>query len=266
MPYAFHNGVRIYWEEEGSGEPLLMIMGLSFPMAMWGELRGVLAKNFRTILLDNRGAGNSDVPARHWNMAQMAEDAACVLDAAGVRTVDLIGVSMGGMIAQELTLQHPERVRKLILGCTACGGFKAVLPDARALYTLGSPFMTREARLRAVLPLIYDPHTPQERIDADIARLKGNAPSERGYLQQFAAILPWHSYDRLPRIHAPALVIHGETDGLVPPANAPILADRISGAKLKMIPQASHMFHTDQPEITRDTLLEFLKEDSYVRS
>ena len=241
-------------------------MGLSFSMAMWGELRGILAQNFRTILLDNRGVGHSDVPMRHWNVAQMAEDAACVLDAAGVQTADVMGVSMGGMIAQELTLQHPERVRKLILGCTSCGGFKAVFPDARSLYTLGSPFMTRLARLRAVLPLIYDPHTPQERIDADIARLKGNAPGVRGYLQQFTAILTWHSYKRLPRIHAPTLVVHGETDRLVPPANAPILANRIPGAKLKMIPQASHMFHTDQPDITRDTLLQFLKEDSYVRS
>lgn len=242
-----------------------MIMGLSFSMAMWGELRGVLAKNFRTILLDNRGVGHSDVPKRRYNMAQMAEDAASVLDAAGVRTADVIGVSMGGMIAQELILQHPERVRKLVLGCTHCGGLQTVLPDARALYVLTSPFMTRPARLRAVLPLIYDPHTPKERIDADLDRLKGKKPNIIGYLQQMAAILPWHSYNRLPQIHAPTLVIHGETDRLVPPANAPILANRIPGAQLKMIPQASHLFYTDQPVISRDSLLGFLKEDSYVR-
>lgn len=243
-----------------------MIMGLSFSMAMWGDIRGVLARWFRTILLDNRGTGRSDVPRRRSSIAHMAEDALRVLDAAGVQRADVIGVSMGGMIAQELTLQHPERVRKLILGCTHCGGFKAVLPDPGALYALTFPFMTRAARLRAVLPLIYDPHTPKERIEADLKHLKGNLPSVLGYVQQFAAIVPWHSYDRLTRIHAPTLVVHGETDRLVPPANAPILANRIAGAKLKMIPHASHMFHTDQPEITRDMLIAFLQEDFHVRS
>src|SRR5215472_8215052 len=129
MPYAISRGARIWWEEEGEGEPLLMIMGLSFSLAMWRDLRAIMARHFRAIVFDNRGVGRSDVPLRPWSMGTMARDAAAVLDAAGVDKAHVIGVSMGGMIAQELTLRYPSRVRKLILACTQCGGARAVRPD-----------------------------------------------------------------------------------------------------------------------------------------
>ena len=258
MPYTKNKGVRIYWEEEGSGEPLLMIMGLSFSLAMWGELRGILTRHFRAILLDNRGAGKSAVPLHLFSIPEMASDAACVLDAAGVQSTDVIGLSMGGMIAQELTLRHPERVRRLVLGCTLCGGPNAVPPDKRAMHALRFPFMTRERRLRAMLPLIYHPQTPKERIDRDVDILRRNKPSVLGYLLQFGAILKWDSYESLPSIQSPTLVMHGDSDGLIPVANARIIASRIPGAKLVIIPDASHLFPVDQPEITRNTLLDFL--------
>src|SRR5438270_12806140 len=107
MPYALNKGARIWWEEEGEGEPLLMILGLSFSLKMWRELRTIMARYFRVILLDNRGVGKSDVPLRPWSMRTMARDAAAVLDAAGVEAAHVLGISMGGMIAQELALMYP---------------------------------------------------------------------------------------------------------------------------------------------------------------
>jgi 3-oxoadipate enol-lactonase len=259
MPYAWNKRTRIYWEEEGQGDPLLMIMGLGFSMAMWRNLRPVLAQHFHIILLDNRGVGRSDVPLLPFSMATMARDAACVMDAAGFRSAHVLGMSMGGMIAQELALNFPDRVRKLVLACTNCGRSKSVHPDPKVLRVLAPrPFESRAARLEKLIPYIYDSHTPRERIDADLAVVRKNMPPLRGYLEQAAAIAAWDSYYRLPGIKNPTLVIHGVTDRLVPAANARILANRIPCAKLVLLPDASHIFPTDQPELARKELLAFL--------
>jgi 3-oxoadipate enol-lactonase len=126
MPFVENQGAKLYWDEQGSGEPLLLIMGLSYPSYMWHRSRPVLANSYRTIALDNRGVGQSDVPPGIYSIALMASDAAAVMDAAGVESAHVFGVSMGGMIAQEFALQYPSRVRSLILGCTAAGGPHAV--------------------------------------------------------------------------------------------------------------------------------------------
>jgi 3-oxoadipate enol-lactonase len=258
MPYAYNKRVRIYWEEDGAGDPLLMIMGLSFTLSMWGELRRTLAKHFRTILFDNRGVGKSDVPSRPFSMRAMARDALCVLDAASTGVAHVVGFSMGGMIAQELALTYPNRVGKMVLGCTSCGGLSATLPEIEALGLLTFPFLTRAARLKRMVPLIYHPSTPKERIERDLEVIRANAPTVPGYMQQLGAILRWHSFRRLPHIAADTLVIHGETDRLIPPVNASVLANRIPNSKLVLIPDASHIFPTDQPEITCRALLDFL--------
>jgi pimeloyl-ACP methyl ester carboxylesterase len=258
MPWADNSGVRIYWEEEGSGEPLLMIMGLSFSLAMWGELRPFLARHFRTLLFDNRCVGLSDAPRPPFPLAAMARDAVAVLDAAGVRKASVVGFSMGGMIAQELALLCPERLDRLVLACTHCGGLKSVRADWRVLHVLASPFIAPELKLNRLVPFIYHPQTPRERIERDLKVIRSHQPTFRGLMQQLTAIVSWHAWSRLPRIKAETLVIHGEDDLLVPPGNARILADRIPGARLTLLPRASHVFPTDQPELTRSALFDFL--------
>jgi 3-oxoadipate enol-lactonase len=119
-------------------------------------------------------------------------------------------------------------------------------------------FVPREKRIAAVLPFIYDEHTPRNQVEADVQLLRRNATPVWGFIAQLLAIISWQSYDRLPQITAPTLVIHGENDLLVPPGNAKILADRIPNAKLVILPHASHIFPTDQPERTREELLAFL--------
>src|SRR5262245_33191430 len=234
-------------------------MGLGYPSDAWWRTRPVLAKSFRTIALDNRGVGRSEMPQGPYPIPVMASDALAVLDAAGVASAHVYGVSMGGMIAQELTLQHPERVRSLILGCTASGGPNAVqaAPEVRTvLMSRGS--MSPEQAAEVGIPFIYDPGTPRTRIDEDLEVRRPWFPRGEAYNAQLQGILAWESYSRLPQIAKPTLVIHGETDRLIPPANATLIAERIPGAKLVLLPHASHLFATDQPEASMRAVQQFL--------
>jgi 3-oxoadipate enol-lactonase len=259
MPFADNHGTRIYWDEQGWGAPILLIMGLGYPSAMWHRTRPALSASYRTIALDNRGAGQSDVPPGPYSIALMASDAAAVLDAAGVPSAHVFGVSMGGMIAQEFALQYPERVQSLILGCTAAGGPNAKRAEPAAIEMLKArTWMSREQAAESAIPFIYDTATPRHLIDADIAQRHPWPTSPAGYLAQLQAILAWESFTRLPQITAPTLVVHGKVDRLVPPGNGELIAARIPGARLVLIERASHLFSTDQPEAAEKAVLEFL--------
>jgi 3-oxoadipate enol-lactonase len=259
MALVENEEARIYWDEEGSGEPILLIMGLGVTSHMWHRTRPVLAERFWTLALDNRGVGRSDVPGGPYPIPLMAADAAAVLDAAGVESAHIFGVSMGGMIAQELALQYPKRVRSLLLGCTSAGGPTAVRAEQEARQMLMSRGeMTTEQALEAPVPFIYDSATSRERIDEDVAIRRRWFPRPEAYNAQLQGILAWESYSRLSAIEVRTLVIHGESDRLVPPGNARLIAERIPGAKLVMIPHASHIFATDQPNLTHEAILDFL--------
>jgi pimeloyl-ACP methyl ester carboxylesterase len=258
MPFTENQGAKIYWDEDGHGAPVLLIMGLGWASPMWHRTRPLLARQYRTIALDNRGVGRSDVPAGPYPIALMAADAAAVLDAAGVASAHVVGMSMGGMIAQEFALQYPRRVRSVILGCTASGGPTAVQSEPEVLQLLLRTGMSPEEESRAVNPFIYDVNTPQERIEEDLILRLEWYPTVEGYTAQIQGIIAWEAYSRIAQIAAPTLVIHGETDRLVPPGNAKLIAARIPGAKLVMIPHASHIFTTDQPEPAHRAIFEFL--------
>src|SRR5260221_13250434 len=122
MSFVENLGAGIHWGEEGSGAPLLLIMGLGRSPHAWHRTRPVLGEKYRAIALDNRGVGGSEAPPGPYSIAQTAADATAVLNAARVNTAHIFGVSMGGMIAQEFALQYPNKVRSLILGCTRESG------------------------------------------------------------------------------------------------------------------------------------------------
>src|SRR4029077_11618638 len=136
MSFIENRGAKIYWDEQGQGEPILLIMGLGWASNMWHRTRPVLTAHYRTIAFDNRGAGRSDVPPGPYSIALLASDAAAVLDAANVERAHVLGASMGGMIARDFALQSPKRVPSLILGCTAAGGPRAVQADPQAIQLL----------------------------------------------------------------------------------------------------------------------------------
>jgi pimeloyl-ACP methyl ester carboxylesterase len=163
------------------------------------------------------------------------------------------------MIAQELALQYPERVRSLILGCTAAGGLTAVRSEPEAMQMLmARGKMTPEEGARAALPFTYHPATPQELIEADLEIRRPWFPSRETYAAQLQGILEWESYNRLSQIILPTLVIHGESDQLVPVANGRLIAEKIPGAKLVILPNAGHIFTTDQPDKAHRAIMEFL--------
>ncbi len=259
MPFANNKGTQIYWTEAGSGAPLLLIMGLGYSHDMWHRMTPKLAEQFRVILFDNRGVGRSDIPPGPYSISEMASDAAAVLDAAGVERADVFGISMGGMIAQEFALQYPARVGKLILGCTACGGPKAVRAEAEVNAVLmNRSTMEMEEAIQAGVPFVYDAKTSRDLVEEDLAIRRRSFPEPRAYTAQLQGILAWTSYDRLQNIQAPTLVIHGITDRLVPLGNGKLIAETIPGAKFVEIDDASHIFFTDQTERSLSEISSFL--------
>jgi|HubBroStandDraft_6_1064221.scaffolds.fasta_scaffold159852_2 3-oxoadipate enol-lactonase len=260
MSFVENQGAKIYWDEQGQrqGPPVLLIMGLGYASAMWHRTRPVLAERYRTIAFDNRGVGLSDVPPGPYSIATMAADAAAVLDAAGVASAHVFGVSMGGMIAQEFALQYPARARSLILGCTAAGGPSAVRAESNVIDIMVGRGMTPEQAREAILPYIYDAGTPREKIEEDTSLRRRWLPTAEGYMAQLLAIRVWESCSRLAQITAPTLVIHGKSDALVPRGNGELIAGRIPRAKLVLLDHASHLFLTDQTERAHKEILEFL--------
>jgi 3-oxoadipate enol-lactonase len=258
MAFVNNQGAQIYWDEQGAGEPLLLIMGLGYPAVMWFRTRPVLAKTYRTIAFDNRGVGRSDVPSGPYSINQMASDAAAVLDAIGTNSAHIYGVSMGGMIAQEFALQYPDRVRSLILGCTALGGPQTLkaAPEVAEFFTQRQA--SKEEAVEAAVPFIYDAHTPRERIDEDSALRKSWLPTQEAFMAQLQGILGWEGYSRLDQIKVPTLVIHGESDRLIPCGNGKLIAERIPGAELLLLPNAGHIYTTDQTELAQAAILKFL--------
>ena len=157
MPFIDNAGASIYWRATGKGEPLVLVMGLGCSSALWFRLAPRLARHYRVILLDNRGAGKTAVNnALVHRVAVMASDIAAVLDAAGEKSAHVMGMSMGGMIAQEFALNHPARLRSLILAATNCGGYFAVQGEPKVWGLLFSKAgMTPEDALLAMAPYTF---------------------------------------------------------------------------------------------------------------
>jgi len=252
---------RIAWESEGPEDAptVLLVMGLAFPAAMWFRLVPALAEGYRVIRVDNRGAGRTgDVPGAPYTVETMAADCLAVLDAADVDTAHIVGISMGGLIAQEIVLTVPERVRSLCLIATHPGIAHAVMnPQAMAMLTQRGQMTPQEAA-EASIPYNYAPATPRERIEEDWAVRFPLAATNEGYMAQAVGSSQWDGYNRIQGITAPTLVVHGELDALVPPENGRILAGRIPGSGLVMIPNANHLLMTDQPEHVSKVLVEWL--------
>lgn len=261
MAFAEHDGARIHWSALGQGEPLVLVMGLGCSSAMWFRLAPLLAGKRRVILLDNRGVGQTQAPQDRLvhRVASMAGDIGAVLDAAGEPSAHVLGLSMGGMIAQQFALDFPARVRSLMLAATHCGGAHAIQPDAgiwRLLFKKATT--TPEQALRAMQPYTYARTTKTNVIEQDNLVRLAHYPETRGYLAQLHGLLGWSSHHRLPSLRCPTLVLHGVEDQLIPPANGRLLVSRIPGSRLVEIENASHWLHSDQPGKVADAVTDFI--------
>src|SRR5438093_12499989 len=274
MATATVDSIELYYEEHGRGDPLLLIMGLAADSTAWLFQVPDFAERYRTITFDNRGVGRSSKPPGPYTIHQMADDAAGLLDALRVARAHVLGVSMGGMIAQELALRHPERVRGLVLACTYPE------PDVEAERQRefgigqfgGTVTASGEMRidLSALDPLMFFQHLlprvfNQSFLDRELPRLMQLSAGALHYgfsmhaiLGQVAAVMGHKATDRLHLIAAPTLVITGDADLLISPANPDLLARSIPGAKLVKVAGGSHGFNFETPEIFNRAVLDFL--------
>jgi pimeloyl-ACP methyl ester carboxylesterase len=222
----------------------------------------VLARTLRVITFDNRGVGRSRARVPSYTTEAMADDAVSVLEAAGIERAHVYGFSLGGMVAQQVALRHPVRVRSLVLGATHAGGPRAVRPDAEVIeFFRRRPSMPAGEAATASVPFNYGPRCLREhpdRVAEDIRRRLAQPFPRRAYRAQMWAAALHNTYRRLERIEAPTLVLHGRHDRMIPAANARILAERIPRAKLRILQDAGHLYSTEQPEVDEDIARFFL--------
>jgi pimeloyl-ACP methyl ester carboxylesterase len=240
-------------------------MGLGASSAAWDpELVQDLAKFFRVITFDNRGTGKSDKPNQPYSIEMFADDAAAVLAGLKVPRAHIFGVSMGGMIAQEFGLRHGACTATLTLGCTTAGGAHAVPPPPESLKVLTAPRegVPPDEIIRRGWPLGYTPEyieSHRAELEARIPALLENATPPFAFQRQLEATYTLKTWDRLPQITAPTLVITGAKDVLIPARNSELLAARIPGAKLHLIPNAGHAFTTEGREEFLRVFVPFVK-------
>jgi len=259
-----HNGdVRLTYEVKGDGEPLLMIHGLGYDRFGWGRLPDLLAEDLQVVVFDNRGVGDSDVPAGPYAVSQLAADAAAVLDAAGIGAAHILGVSLGGYIAQELALTYPERLRKLVLASTAPGGPRSVPMPAAGLEAFGRfPTMQREAGLRLMVENSlgqYGVREQPELVEEIYAYRLERGPTLAGWQAQAYAGATFDAYDRVPGITAETLVLQGGADNVVDPRNADLLVELIPNARLELIPDRGHLLVWQEAERLAPIVKEFIQ-------
>jgi len=248
MPKVRVNEIRMYYEVHGEGFPLVMIHGLSANLDWW-EPRMVqeFSKRFMTVMFDNRGAGRSDVSDARYTMRLFADDTAALMDALGISRAHVLGISMGGAIAQELVLNYPQKVERLVLCSTYCGGPQLI----RASEEVRRLLMTdRSAAARSAVTEGFVKNNPDV-VQAVRQRVLRAPISDEAYRRQSNAISEFGSYDRLPQIRAPTLILCGRKDILVPPENGSVLAEAIPGAKLVYLERSGHALLEDMDEVVK---------------
>ncbi len=253
MPTAGDAGVELHWERRGRGEPLLLIQGMSGTHLAWGEpFLTRLEADFDCVVFDNRGIGNSGEVSEPFSTADLAADALAVMDAAGFETAHVLGISMGGMTAQELALAAPERLRSLTLGCTYCGGEGSSLADPADAQVLLEALASGnlDTVFRAMYEINLSPGFRAEEANyADFTTMAGALPARQRTVQlQLQAVAGHDTQARLAGIAAPTLVIHGTADKLIPVANGEVIASLIPGARLELLEDVGHMFWWERPE------------------
>lgn len=253
MPKITVGDLDIHYQIQGAGEPLLLIMGLSFSLLDWGTIfPDLLAQHYKVILFDNRDAGRTSQSTHPFTVTQMADDAASLLLALNIPKAHVLGISMGGMIAQHFALNHPKQLDKLILGCTAAGGACSEFGDI-------SGFLTGNLLDLLFTPEFIASHQPDL---TQLLQATASFHSQGLALQRQLQAMGTHdTCHSLSRITAPTLVITGDRDPVIPPQNSAFLAKAIPGAKQVTIADASHGFCVSHPEATASALIDFLQHE-----
>lgn len=263
MPIAKVGDINMEYYVEGSGPPLLMIMGFSGQASSWSErFLELLRPHFQIVRFSNRGTGLSDRPQVQYSVQMMADDTAGLMRELGIGRAHVLGISMGGMIAQELVLSRPERVQGLVLGCTTPGWSHGVQPSQEIMaLMMPAPGLPLEEQFRKAWPAIVTPEFVEDQREflEEMLRIGlENMTTVDTLARQAMSIQAFDTYERLPRIGAPTLIIHGDKDQLIRPQNGDILRERIPGSALRILAGAAHMFFWEKPTESAEAIVEFL--------
>lgn len=281
------NGIEIYYEIHGSGEPLVLIEGLGYSRWMWYKQVPALSERYRVIVFDNRGVGDTDKPDSEYSIELMADDAAALLEALGIGSAHVLGISLGGFVAQEVALRHPEIVRSLILGSTSSGSRNSVakysqlwngylkfwgfLPEMLEMNGKASvpvhiePYygLPREEKIRYGLMSAFTPdyfRDHPDEIDRIVEWRLDEPQPAYAWKRQFMAGVNFDSTDRVHDINAPTLVITGSEDRIVSPESSKELAERIPNSRFVSIEGSGHLVFIEHSEQFNDRVLGFLDE------
>jgi len=261
MATAQINGCKLYYEMHGSGEPLVLIMGLRRNIEWWYHQIPILSKHFKVLAFDNRGAGRSDKPEMEYSIRLFADDTASLMDELGFAQAHVLGVSMGGYIAQELAINHPGKVQDLVLGCTSCGGNKAVLMrEDRLKKFAANEGLTNEEILQKDMEIYFSDgfinNNPEAVSLFTEISMRYYQPSH-AFIRQFEACMKHDTVSRLDRISQPILIMTGEEDPLVPTENSYILKELLPGAQLSVFRKGRHCFFMEYSERFNQEVVSF---------
>ena len=253
MPTVTVNDTELYYERRGEGEPLLMVMGMSGHSLHWGEpFLTALERDFELILYDHRGVGRSAANEEPFTIAHLADDALALLDALEIERAHVLGISMGGMVAQELALRAPDRVLTLTLGATYSGGEGSQFTDDAVVQQLAMVILSGDADAIVRTGWGFNVSPGFAAGDGNFEAFAEVASQHRMALPmtllQVQAIIGHDTSQRLAQITAPTLVVHGTADQMLVAANGEIVAGLVPGARLELLDGVGHLFFWEQPE------------------
>ena len=266
MPKVRVADINIHYETYGQGEPLVLIMGLGGGSSLWWRQVDFFSPEYRVAAYDSRGVGRTDKPDTPYSMDMLVGDAAGLLERLGIASAHIYGVSMGGMVAQELALRYPELVSSLVLGATTCGGGHAAMPSQETLQKLfGIMTLSPEEAVKVATSVTFSPtfiERHPDKISDWLIKGAESPPSPMGFKRQAEAAAGFDTYDRLPQIRVPTLILAGTADQLIPSDNSRILASRIPNAKLVLFEGAGHGYLWEAEEEANRTVHDFLRKHS----
>lgn len=260
------NGISLYYETHGEGEPLLWIGGLGANVREIPHLIDAYGQHFRFVAYDGRGCGRSDKPADDYTIGGLADDAAALLDALGIASALVYGSSMGGMVAQELALLHPERVGALALGCTTGGAIRGARPKPETVERMvRNQSLTGDEAIEAGFRLGYSAgfiEAKREWLLAMAREAARFAAPREAYMRQVIAAAKHDAWDRLQLIACPVLIIHGADDVLIPVDNAYLLKRHMPQAELQVLPGVGHGYNLEAQELADRLVIDFFQRHS----
>jgi 3-oxoadipate enol-lactonase len=259
VPLAELPDVLLHYESRGDGPPVLLICGIPAVVSDWEPVEaGLTGAGYRVVAYDNRGGGGSSVTSGPYTTQQLADDADALLDELEIERTHVFGMSLGGMIAQELAINHPDRVDRLILACTHAGVAHAAPMPRETGRAFAMQTDDWAQRMAALAPKAFAPDAEPDLVAGFVAKKSRDVQDPAGYDAQVQAALTHDAADRLHEIGAPTLVMTGDRDQVIPAESSNLLAQRIPDARLEVIEGTGHLFFIERPLQTLMLITEFL--------